>query len=512
MNTTFQKLLLLLLILNINNNFSHGQSTIILPGNNSSNILTNSQNNGGIELPKLSYSQIQSIQNPQIGTLVYDIDSNILRYFNSNRWVATNESNFYQYVTSNSNDYGKNISFDYLGNLYILGNFSGTINLGGVNLISNGASDIFIAKYDTHGQLLWATSGGGNNEDYAESMVVDNTGKIIITGFFYNGTQFGSDIISSYGNFDVFVTKFNTDGNLLWAKGFGGVGNDRPYFITSDYYGNIYFTGFFNSNMNFAGVSSLNSIGGNDIFYSKLDNNGNTIWAKQFGGTSNEYCNSLLSDVYGNLFLTGSYVGNISQGNVSLTGTGNNSHFFIAKAGSDGNLIWARKGDGANSGASGRDLVFDNLGNITVIGEFGGTVYFDNLSISSNSAIFFAKYNVDGVIQSLSKFGSSITLYATSFTKDVNDNFYITGHYTGVFQVANKSYTSVGNSNAFVVKLNSSGTPIALQCGGVATPRDIAIKNDGSVYIIGEYNSTFTFNSINFPLVGGYECFFLKVF
>jgi Beta-propeller repeat len=505
---------ILLLFFCINSVYS--QSTIIMPGNNTSNILTNSSNNGGLELPKLTNIQIQGIQLPKIGTLVYDLDNNLLKFYNGNRWVATNEPNFYQQIGGSAYDYGKNIAFDNLGNLYVLGTFSLSINISGTLLNSTGfISDIFIAKYNTLGQLLWAVKGGGSNDDFAESIAIDNAGKIIVTGIFYNSTTFGFDTFSSSGSADIFVVKYNSDGTVVWGKGFGGTDDDRVNYISVDNSNNIYFTGFFWGTMNFQSVTSITSSGNNDIFYAKLDANGNVAWAKRFGGTLYDYANSLIADASGNVYLTGSYVGSVAQGTITLTGAGSNSHFFIAKAGSDGNLLWAKKGDGAVSFATGRDVLFDNSGNITVMGDFTGSTTFDSFVLSGSgsggSEVFFAKYNNSGVIQSLSKFGSNNTAFPKSMTKDESGNFFITGFYSGTFQVGSRSFVSA-SSNIFVIKLNSNGIPLELQCGGVATPNDIAVKKDGSVYITGEFSENFSFNSFNFSSNGLTDCFLIKVF
>lgn len=84
------------------------------------------------------------------------------------------------------------------------------------------------------------------------------------------------------------VAKYTPGGKLVWAKSFGSNDADTAQSVITDLGGNIYVTGFFNATINFGGTNSVTSAGGDDIFVLKLDANGNTVWAKSFGGTGND--------------------------------------------------------------------------------------------------------------------------------------------------------------------------------------------------------------------------------
>src|SRR5204862_5881892 len=108
------------------------------------------------------------------------------------------------------------------------GYFYGTATFGTFNITSTGAQDIFIAKYNNAGACLWAKKAGGTSADLGNGITVDNLGNVIITGEFAGTATFGStSLTSASGSVDVFTTKLDGNGNFLWAKKGGGIHYDR---------------------------------------------------------------------------------------------------------------------------------------------------------------------------------------------------------------------------------------------------------------------------------------------
>lgn len=150
---------------------------------------------------------------------------------------------------SDSNlDFGKDIAVDGSGNLYVTGGFSGTVYFGNTTLVSDGFGDMFFAKYDADGNFIWARQGGGSSFTIANSVTLDAAGNSYVTGYFRASAVFGSFTLTSTGRDDVFVVKYNADGNVMWAKRAGGdaltgsaVGADVAVAPTGD----CYVTGFF---------------------------------------------------------------------------------------------------------------------------------------------------------------------------------------------------------------------------------------------------------------------------
>jgi len=167
--------------------------------------------------------------------------------------------------------------------IYVSGSFnSDTLIIGNDTLFCSSHSypyedDVFIAKYDNNGNAKWAKQAGGVELDQGTCMHVDGNNNIFIGGFFDNAyIVFGNDTLFNYnsnGGEDLFIVKYDTTGNVIWAKSSGGNGSDRITSITEDNFGNIRVAGYFNSpSLNFGNILLNNSMQDwtNDIFVANL--------------------------------------------------------------------------------------------------------------------------------------------------------------------------------------------------------------------------------------------------
>ena len=295
------------------------------------------------------------------------------------------------------NDYGYSIAVDSNGNVYTTGIFSGTADFdpgaGTFNLTSAGGDDIFVSKLDSSGNFIWAKSMGGTGYDHGFGIAVDSNSNVYTTGFFsetadfdpgagtFNLTSAGGDdiFVSSY---DIFVSKLDSSGNFVWAKGMGGTGYDSGYSIAVDSNGNVYTTGYFQGTADFnpgAGTFNLTSAGVYDIFVSKLGGNGNFIWAKSMGGTGNDYGLGIAVDSSGNVYTTGHFSETADfdpgAGTFNLTSAGGYD-IFVSKLDSIGNFVWA-KSMGGTGNDYGESIAVDSNGNVHTTGYFSNTADFD---------------------------------------------------------------------------------------------------------------------------------------
>jgi len=221
------------------------------------------------------------------------------------------------FAGANSGNIGRSISVDALGNVYTTGNFAGTVDfdpgVGTANMTSEGSEDIFVQKMDASGNFLWVKSIGSTSSDISNSISLDNLGNVYITGSFEETVDFdpgaGTFNMTSVGNTNVFVQKMDPTGDFLWAKSFGSTTDDASgTSITVDTLGNVYTTGYFIETVDFdpgEGTNNLTAVGSSDIFIHKMNATGNFIWAKSFGGISNDNGNSISVDASGNVYTTG---------------------------------------------------------------------------------------------------------------------------------------------------------------------------------------------------------------
>lgn len=216
-------------------------------------------------------------------------------------------------------DAGYGIALDGLGGVYVTGKFFGVADFGPFLLVSGFildsneepvfSEDAFVAKLDTDGDWLWATSGGGVGIDQGRGIAVNATGEASITGHFQNFAEFpGAGVMFSQGTDDAFVAKLDVDGIWTWARRAGGAAaglqRDAGFEIAMDVVGDVYATGYFTGQADF-GPIALNSGLASDGWIAKLDSNGSWQWARRVGGTYDDYGFGIALDGVGVAHVTG---------------------------------------------------------------------------------------------------------------------------------------------------------------------------------------------------------------
>ena len=159
----------------------------------------------------------------------------------------------------------------------------------------------------------WATSTGGPQFDEGHSIATDSMGNVYITGHYSGTVDFdpGPAVfnLTSYSMFmDLFIQKLDKNGNFIWAKSIGGNLNEVGHSIQADAVGNVYLTGSYSITVDFdpgPGIFNLTSKGFTDVFVLKLDAEGDFVWAKSVGGTGIENSYSIALDALGSISLTG---------------------------------------------------------------------------------------------------------------------------------------------------------------------------------------------------------------
>ena len=299
-------------------------------------------------------------------------------------------------------DKAYSVSTDAIGNVFVIGYFaSPTITFGSTTLNNSGITKIFIVKYDVNGNVLWAKSAGGTNWDRGYSTFVDAGGNVFVTGMFTSShISFDSITLSNAGSYDIFIAKYDANGNALWATSAGGGGEDVGYSVSADAAGNVFVTGYFESPTISFGSTVLINTGTYNVFIAKYDVNGNLLWAKRAGGTGDDRGYSVSADTGGNVFVTGYFQSSsITFGSTTLINTGITKHVFIAKYDASGNGLWAKSAGGTNDN-QGYSVSADAEGNVFVTGGFYLSVTFGSITLtplaSSTDPMFIVRYDPNG--------------------------------------------------------------------------------------------------------------------
>jgi len=398
------------------------------------------------------------------------------------------------------------VAFDQSGNIIVAGSFEGTTDFGGGPITSAGGYDIFVVKLAPNGSHIWSKRFGDGSDQYGKAVAVDGSGNVFVMGDFFGGVDFGGGPLTSAGNEDVFVAKFDANGNYLWANRMGdsqmqilwcgaadpsgrivlagsfngqldgvGCGGGTDIFIESRYgsgllhwarclgdaatqdafgvatdaSGNVFVAGRFKGTIDFYDGSPITSAGDYDIYVAKFDANSALVWCNRFGDAAAQTANGIATDESGNVLLTGSFAGTVDFGGGALTSAGG-SDIFIAKFNTAGQHIWsARFGDSADQ--FGERIAPDGSGNVIAVGEFASTVDFGG-GVLAGGSIYLAKFSPAGAHIWSNRFSTGYLAQAAGVAASDSLNVAFVGSFIGAIDFGGGPLTSAGANDIFIAK------------------------------------------------------------
>ena len=228
-------------------------------------------------------------------------------------------------------------------------------------------------------------AAGGDDWEYANGLSLDASGNAYITGGFNGSTNFGSFALTGYGDVDIFIAKANSSlSSWQWAKNAGGTNNDWGFAIKTDGSGNSYVTGAYRYSATF-GSGTIPALGSySDLFVSKLNSSGDWLWTKSAGGFSGyDEGYGIDIDAAGNSYITGKYRYTCSFGTHDVTSTGADD-VFISKLNAAGDeWQWAMSAGGSSGNDHGQAIFKDNNDLIYVTGYFRDAAAFGTTNLTS---------------------------------------------------------------------------------------------------------------------------------
>lgn len=402
---------------------------------------------------------------------------------------------------------GKSVSVNNNNDVYVTGYFSGTTTFGSINnntitLTANSDKNVFVAKYNASGNVQWvkqATNGSPDANGSGWGISVDGSGNSYITGGFTNSLIFSNGVTSitlkSKGGMDMFVAKYDNNGNFLWAHRGGGSSVPVGNWSTSDLgtsirlgTNRIFVTGHFFQDATFGESPNITVLpsGGDstDMFLASYDLNGNLLWVKSAGGDMLNGVNaqgggaldqgargmSVSSDTADNVYVAGGFHHDADFGTApniaTLSEASNYEAGFIVKYNKNGDILWARKIDSFWPNTDffisfSSSVTVDKLGNVIVTGV-------TRKDLPSPFIAFIIKLNPSGSLQWL-KQSSSLgnagnTMYSMPVAVDGANNIYVSGGFDSAITFANNNATSLsggGFSSLYFYKFYPNGNFLA---------------------------------------------------
>lgn len=485
------KHLILVLLQLIAFNYSFSQQTTILPGNAE---LDNKNTNSALVIPKLSYQTILDIPNPKVGSLIYDIDNNCIRIYNSTEWVCLTESkdipfNLSKSITSQVIGVSQtgpqtagsisinSVTVDTQGNFYLGGTISGCFS-SPISICSSYSTYMYpvltgiIMKFSSSGAFKWSTIVSGkkvieagnvdSNFQSAISDIIIKDDKLYAVGSYKTSISWQNVELNSTGGRDAFIAKLDTSKTLNWIKNIGGNLDEEATTIQLDNNNYIFIAGTFQSSTLTIGVSPnaivLNNGGGSDIFLAKYDTNGNLQNAIKIGGPNNDNAIDLIYE-QSYFYLAGTFNQSFYTGNCTLTGAGTST--FIAQF----NSLLSFSGCAAFSGTNPNDEIvpaeIKRINNqIFMCGRFKGNILIGDKTLSSTeyssfiTAFYFPSASLSlSYLQTINN-PSGFNSFAIN---NSNGKVYIVGNFQNMNSTIGIPLQSKGNTDIALFELKTDG-------------------------------------------------------
>lgn len=407
------------------------------------------------------------------------------------------------------NDAATSVAVDELGNTYLTGNLAGSADFSGNVVQGKGVYDIFLAKYDADGNFVWIRTAGAGKNDQGNALRYHN-GNLYLAGYFTDSLQISSALYLGNGSADVFVAKYDTDGNFQWARTAGGAEFDVASSLDVDQFGNVYIAGSYSNSIQFDTTTLTTSNLFKESFVAKYNANGQRQWAKSVSGNAANLITGVASDKDSSIYFCGFFGGNFKYDNVTLSSASPSYDILLLKLNTDGQLVWLKRAgstfeDGANA------IACDKDGNPVVVGYFAGTASFDvnTVTYKGYNDLFVAKYDPQGNNLWV-KAGKGQELdIAYGVITDVSNNVIVTGMFQDQVDFDGNILTGI-NRDVFVVSYAPNGQFNWMSKGGGGNTDcalSLAQKANGDVMICGYYLYTCSFGAIQIDYANNNDLF-----
>ena len=377
-------------------------------------------------------------------------------------------------------DFCWGIATDSQGNAYWAGSISGTADFGCTTVSPPQIAGV-LAKYDSTGACQWATGITVNfNEAWAYGVAIDAQDHIYVTGSYDGNATFNNGVtLNSLGSDDIFLARYDTDGDCIWARRAGASGaNDEARAVAVNDSGEVFITGFSGgTTITFDTISIPNPSNYRQIVIACYDSTGAVQWAKASTGNTQARSSRAISIANNRLYITGQ-VGTAATAfdGILIASDPIGTAVYVLACDLDGHALWANAyGSGDHEGLG---IAADTLGNLFVSGRFWGTMHLPNgdslVSASSNDDILLMRLDTAGGFHWAQRAGSLQRDVGWDVETDGLGNAYVAAHFQQTIDFLGTPLTSFGEEDIIVARVDQWGTPAWVKQGG-AFQRDVAI-------------------------------------
>ncbi|MFK7846769.1 MAG: SBBP repeat-containing protein [Rhodothermales bacterium] len=366
-------------------------------------------------------------------------------------------------------------------------------------LESAGKEDMFLAKFDRDGKIAWSVQSGGTKSDQGVGLAVDTQGNIYVSGFFEETAFFGKQrqvSLTSNGQLDVYVSKYSSEGDLIWARSLGGARKDVAPGIAVNEKGEVFITGLTRGPGSFLNVDAdiIKGIpqGQEDLFIARFSQAGELNQIVYAGGRGFDAGNAIDVDGSGNIYVAGYFEEEASLNDFHGTPyiiEGKSFDLFVSKYKSDGSLAWVQTA-GGDQWDNAYDISVNDQGDVYVTGLFRKSADFTgnktpDVEGTGEANAFVARYNTNGLLAGL-KVIDGAKSEGASIATNIEGDVFLTGLFfrDASFDINQAPLTS-SVFNSFIVKYNAQGFDNIL-------PEDFHPVDKSTIVLAQNYPNPFT--------------------
>lgn len=408
----------------------------------------------------------------------------------------------------------RGLAVDSQGAVYVYGSFLGKASFGSTSFSSAGGSfEVFLSKFSSDGNLVWVKATQGNGMKDGFRVHIDSSDNIYVAGNFLDKMSWGGTTLDATKG-GAFLTKFSTAGKVLWNIQMGNQGAILKS-IRTDPQGQLFIAGQFSGPAKF-GTLSFTGKADLDIFVARLNPKGEFQWMTSGGGPSIDIAVDLCLSPQNDIYLVGQIFDSSVWGKTTLTTT--QDDLFVVKWDSKGSLQWVIQTKGQGSTIP-HALRWTPQGQIFLSTELEGQKKIGSFSIpnTNHGTMTTLIFDTSGKIKKSSYSTGSTHIHPTSVAFDSKGRIYVGGEFNGSFQIDKLQLTTGNLFHAYVTRmsLNQVYDWSTLSKGkGTAAGRLIAIDHQDNLYLLGEFENDVVFDGTTLkrqPNAVGKEFFLWKL-
>ncbi|MEM1320193.1 MAG: T9SS type A sorting domain-containing protein [Bacteroidota bacterium] len=398
------------------------------------------------------------------------------------------------------------------GTIYLAGTYQEGFSLG-TSLPWGGETDAYLSSLDADGNVRWTRAASGNQPDRSGGLALaPDESQLYWAGSYWEEVRFGDDTLrSSSGGKAIFLACYETDGELRWLQGLNGSGLRSVGDLVTAPDGSLYLTGYFGGTL-LLGDTTLTASGEADAFLARFDADGQLRWAANFG--SSGFVEGTILEVLddNSVYFCGHFRGRIGVGSDTIRTNTSDNDLFIARIAADGEPLWLRKAGGVHQDIS-RGSTIDDQGRLYLSGYYYGILKLsDGITLQAtgfNDNFYILQYDREGEARWAQSYGGEGLAHSMDIEWKAGE-LVLGGYFRQRLTMGNTTYDAQNNLSSFIAGFDLDGNlkwSQQMASTEISLLDELALLADGQYLCAGSFRSSISFGTQELTTAGNYDIY-----